>query len=83
MRTASARTLRPPALATLVLCLTAALTGAGSSRSVAQSGGGYDLTADLEAGEHVLTVTAPDGLGGVLTERAIIVVGGRPARGEP
>lgn len=39
-------------------------------------GAGYDLTAELIAGEHVITVTAPDGLGGMLSERGIIIVGG-------
>ena len=42
-------------------------------------GAGYDLIAELVEGEHALTVTIPDGIGGVLTERAIIIVGGRPA----
>jgi hypothetical protein len=44
-------------------------------------GAGYDLTAELVEGEHALTVTVPDGIGGILTERAIIIVGGRPVRG--
>jgi hypothetical protein len=39
---------------------------------------GYDVLAELEAGTHEITVSAPDGIGGVLSERAIIVVGGRP-----
>lgn len=38
---------------------------------------GRGSTLDLPAGEHTVTVTAPDGLGGTLSERAIIVVGGR------
>ena len=41
-------------------------------------GAGYDVRAELIEGEHQLTVTAPDGLGGLLTERGIIIVGGRP-----
>ncbi len=45
-------------------------------------GAGYDLTAELQDGEHVVTVTAPDGKGGLLSERAIIIVSGRPARRE-
>lgn len=44
-------------------------------------GAGYDLIAELVEGEHALTATIPDGIGGLLTERAIIIVGGRPARG--
>ena len=43
-------------------------------------GAGYELTADLSPGEHTVTVTVPDGLGGTLSERAIIIVGGRPPR---
>jgi hypothetical protein len=41
-------------------------------------GAGYDLIADLIEGEHALAVSIPDGIGGMLTERAIIIVGGRP-----
>lgn len=41
-------------------------------------GAGYSLGAELNAGQHTVTVTAPDGIGGTLTERAAIVVGGRP-----
>ncbi len=43
-------------------------------------GAGYDLTVELVEGEHALTVTVPDGIGGILSERAIIIVGGRPSR---
>jgi hypothetical protein len=43
-------------------------------------GSGYAIAPDLEAGEHTVVVTVPDGLGGTLSERAIIVVGGRPQR---
>ena len=39
-------------------------------------GSGYALTPDLNEGRHELTVTAPDGLGGMLAERAIIIVSG-------
>jgi len=39
-------------------------------------GFGYTLTADLRPGQHQLTVTAPDGLGGTISERGIIIVGG-------
>ena len=41
-------------------------------------GFGYALTPDLSEGRHELTATAPDGLGSMLAERAIIIVGGRP-----
>ena len=41
-------------------------------------GSGYMLAPDLSEGQHELTASAPDGLGGTLTERAIIIVGGRP-----
>ncbi len=44
-------------------------------------GFGYSLTPDLREGRHELTATAPDGLGGTLSVRAIIIVGGRPRRG--
>lgn len=44
-------------------------------------GSGYALTPDLREGQHELIATAPDGLGGMLAERAIIIVGGRPQRG--
>jgi hypothetical protein len=49
-----------------------------SSSLDGELGLGYALTVDLSEGRHELTATAPDGLGGVLTERAIIIVGGRP-----
>jgi hypothetical protein len=39
-------------------------------------GVGLDLVAHLGEGRHDLTVTAPDGLGGTLSERGIIIVGG-------
>lgn len=41
---------------------------------------GYDLSAPLSEGRHQLTVSAPDGIGGTLNERAIIIVGGSPQR---
>ena len=41
-------------------------------------GFGYALTPDLSEGRHELTATAPDGLGSMMAERAIIIVGGRP-----
>jgi hypothetical protein len=41
-------------------------------------GFGYALTPDLSEGRHELTVTVPNGLGGTLAERGIIIVGGRP-----
>jgi hypothetical protein len=34
----------------------------------------------LTEGQHELTATAPDGFGNRLSERAIIIVGGRPRR---
>jgi hypothetical protein len=40
---------------------------------------GYELVAQLRDGRHVITVTAPDGRGGSLAERGIIIIGGRPA----
>ncbi|MGD9740605.1 MAG: hypothetical protein AB7O56_11070 [Bauldia sp.] len=39
-------------------------------------GRGYDLAARLTPGEHAVAASIPDGRGGILTERAIIVVGG-------
>ena len=39
-------------------------------------GRGADLLVDLSPGRHQVTATAPDGVGGTLSERAIIVVGG-------
>ena len=44
-------------------------------------GRGYQLSARLSEGQHVITATIPDGLGNTLAERGIIIVGGRP-RGE-
>jgi hypothetical protein len=41
-------------------------------------GVGLDLIAQLGEGRHEIAVTAPDGIGGTLSERAIIIVGGRP-----
>jgi hypothetical protein len=43
-------------------------------------GSGYLLTAYLNEGRHEVSVTAPDGVGGMLEERAIIVVGGKPKK---
>ncbi|HMF63381.1 MAG TPA: hypothetical protein VK608_04770 [Edaphobacter sp.] len=40
-------------------------------------GTGYSIAPFLNEGRHELTVTAPDGLGGTLTTRGIIIVGGR------
>jgi hypothetical protein len=48
-----------------------------SSSLDGELGSGYSLTAELSEGRHELTATAPDGLGGVLAEHAIIIVGGR------
>ena len=44
-------------------------------------GTGLNVVADLEHGEHEIVVSAPDGVGGVISERAIIVVGGKPLPG--
>ena len=41
-------------------------------------GRGYEVSARLSDGRHVVTATIPDGLGGTLAERGIIIVGGRP-----
>jgi hypothetical protein len=49
-----------------------------SSNLDGEIGSGYALTPDLSKGRHELTATAPDGLGGTLAERGIIIVGGRP-----
>ena len=43
-------------------------------------GRGHQLSARLSEGQHVITATIPDGLGGTLAERGIIIVGGRPRR---
>ncbi len=40
-------------------------------------GFGYSLIANLREGRHVLTLTAPDGDGGTLAQRGIIIVSGR------
>ena len=42
-------------------------------------GAGYEIVAHLRDGRHLITVTAPDGRGGSVSERGIIIVGGRPA----
>jgi hypothetical protein len=47
-----------------------------SSSLDGELGNGYSLSPYLSAGQHELTVTAPNGLGGTLSERAIIIVGG-------
>ena len=39
-------------------------------------GHGYTVLPDLTAGRHEVTVVLPDGLGGTLSQRGIIVVGG-------
>ena len=55
-----------------------------SSNLDGELGFGYALAPELSAGRHELTATAPDGLGGTLAERGIIIVGGRsrPGRSE-
>jgi hypothetical protein len=40
-------------------------------------GSGYEVAPLLRDGRHVITVTAPDGRGGSLSERGIIIVSGR------
>lgn len=42
-------------------------------------GVGYEIAPQLRQGRHVITASAPDGRGGSIEERGIIVVGGRPA----
>jgi hypothetical protein len=42
-------------------------------------GRGFDLDVRLSDGRHAITARIPDGRGGTLAERGIIVVGGRPA----
>jgi hypothetical protein len=37
--------------------------------------------AALGAGEHEIIVSAPDGVGGTVSTRAIIIVGGKPRPG--
>ena len=41
---------------------------------------GLDIIAQLSEGRHEIVATAPDGIGGTLEERAIIIVGGKPVR---
>jgi hypothetical protein len=41
-------------------------------------GAGYDLIAILREGRHEITVASPDGRGGTLSERGIIIVSGQP-----
>lgn len=52
-----------------------------SSNLDGELGFGYVLAPELSAGRHELTATAPDGLGGTLAERGIIIVGGRSRHG--
>jgi hypothetical protein len=49
-----------------------------SSNLEGELGVGLDLIAHLGEGRHEVTATAPDGIGGTLAERAIIIVGGKP-----
>jgi hypothetical protein len=42
-------------------------------------GVGYELAPHLREGRHLITVKAPDGRGGSLEQRGIIIVSGRPA----
>ena len=41
-------------------------------------GAGLEVVAELGEGRHEITVTAPDGRGGTLSERGIIIVSGHP-----
>ncbi|MBR0657049.1 hypothetical protein [Plastoroseomonas arctica] len=41
-------------------------------------GQGFEQVARLSEGTHAISASMPDGLGGRLTERAIIIIGGRP-----
>jgi hypothetical protein len=75
----------PPGLVPLAAMVDTRSLGAISASEIRWSsnldgelGFGYALTPDMSEGRHELTVTAPDGLGGQLSERAIIIVGGRP-----
>ena len=43
-------------------------------------GFGRELIAQLGEGRHEITAPAPDGIGGSLAERGIIIVGGKPQR---
>jgi hypothetical protein len=45
-------------------------------------GFGRELVAQLGEGRHEITATAPDGIGGSLAERGIIIVSGKPQRPE-
>lgn len=47
-----------------------------SSNRDGELGAGYSVSPYLSAGRHELTVTAANGLGGTLSERVIIIVGG-------
>ncbi|WP_207540954.1 hypothetical protein [Sabulicella rubraurantiaca] len=46
-------------------------------------GQGFEQAARLSDGRHVISASIPDGLGGRVTERAIIIVGGRPPQTLP
>lgn len=48
-----------------------------SSELVGELGTGYEINPELGEGTHILNVTAPDGRGGTLSERAIIIIGGK------
>lgn len=51
---------------------------AWSSDRDGELGRGYDLDVTLSDGRHAITARIPDGRGGMLAERGIIIVGGRP-----
>ena len=49
-----------------------------SSDREGELGRGFDLSVRLTEGHHEITARIPDGIGGTLAERGIIIVGGRP-----
>lgn len=51
---------------------------AWSSDRDGELGRGFELGVRLTEGRHEITARIPDGLGGTLAERGIIIVGGRP-----
>jgi hypothetical protein len=85
--------LRPQDCAPHTVQLSASIDSRGLSGVAAQDvawaserdgnlGRRYQLSATLSEGQHVITATIPDGLGGRLAERGIIIVGGRPQCGQ-
>ena len=60
----------------------AAQDAAWASERHGNLGRRYQLSVTLSEGQHVITATIPDGLGGRLARRGIIIVGGRPQGGQ-